>query len=129
MGTSEAAIVPLPSCPFWLSPQHLTPPALVKAQLWLLPSASATTPSVNPDTGVGSRARSVVPLPSRPFALLPQHHAPPWLSVAHVCAAASGLQTTSPGTGTFPPNAHEEPPPPAMAVTLEGGPRTSTALS
>ena len=56
-----------------LSPQHLTPPALVSAQVWWSPAAIAVTPLVRPVTATGAWRSVVVPSPSWPLPLLPQH--------------------------------------------------------
>src|SRR5512133_2083298 len=43
-GTARFAFVPSPSCPYRLSPQHSTAPALVSPQAWAPPAAIAATP-------------------------------------------------------------------------------------
>ena len=48
-----SVVVPSPSWPKSLSPQHLTPPALVSAQVWPSPAAIAVTPLVRPVTSTG----------------------------------------------------------------------------
>ena len=48
-GIDELTVVPFPSCPELLLPQHLTAPD-TRAQLSPLPAESAVTPEVNPDT-------------------------------------------------------------------------------
>src|SRR5437867_2813251 len=76
--------VPSPSSPYVLSPQHLTPPALVSAQVWNSPAATALTPLARPKTSTGVWRSVVVPSPSMPNPLSPQHLAAPALVVAHV---------------------------------------------
>jgi hypothetical protein len=70
---STLAVVPLPSWPWELSPQHLTDPFANRTQEWLLPlTTSATAPNPGTVTGVDgkklldNKGSSVhtVPLPS-----------------------------------------------------------------
>ena len=49
-----------------LYPQHLTPPAAVRAQVWSYPAAMAVTPLDSPVTSTGVRRSVVVPSPSWP---------------------------------------------------------------
>src|SRR5438034_11777678 len=77
-----------------LSPQHLTRPAAVSAQLWLQPPASVTTPDVRPETLTGVLAFVVVPLPSSPYVLAPQHIAAPALVTAHICPLPAAIAVT-----------------------------------
>ena len=76
-------VVPLPSRPLPLLPQHCTPPLASTAQLWLLP-ADTLCAVVMPETGTGVLLLVVVPLPSCPLPLLPQHWTPPLESTAQV---------------------------------------------
>jgi hypothetical protein len=46
IGVNASSVVPLPSSPSPLSPQHFTPPAAVSAQVKLPPAATAVTPRV-----------------------------------------------------------------------------------
>src|SRR5512146_536385 len=39
-GASRSTVSPTPSCPDPLFPQHITPPAVVRTQAWLAPSAT-----------------------------------------------------------------------------------------
>src|SRR5438128_11384755 len=66
---------PLPSSPSKLLPQHLTPPSVVSAQTWPLPAAISATPPCKPITSTGERRVVVVPSPSCPASLEPQHFA------------------------------------------------------
>jgi len=61
-----AVVVPLPSRPEPLWPQHLTPPPLVSAQVWKLPAVIALTPLARPETSTGMVLLVVVPFPSWP---------------------------------------------------------------
>jgi hypothetical protein len=53
LGSGWNALVATPSWPLLSSPQHLTPPATVRAQVWLSPIAMAATPLVKPVTSSG----------------------------------------------------------------------------
>jgi hypothetical protein len=59
-------MVPLPSRPALLSPQHFTPPVLVRAQVCLAPAAIDITPLKSPFTGTGLFHEVVLPMPSWP---------------------------------------------------------------
>ena len=84
-GTKLLVVLPLPSCPKPLSPQHLTAPALVRAQVLALPALMAATPLASPVTSTGTSLRlMVLPLPSCPWSPLPQHLRVPVLVRAHV---------------------------------------------
>src|SRR3990172_3731563 len=85
-GAALSEVVPSPSSPWPLLPQHLTPPALVRAQVWAPPAAMVATPLARPETSPGvvlheyTRLFTVhvcgpelVPLPSWPKPLPPQH--------------------------------------------------------
>src|SRR2546428_5554873 len=84
-GVERSLVVPSPSSPSMLSPQHLTPPALVSAQVWKTPAAIAATPPPRPETSTGAWRSVVVPSPSWPERLKPQHLTPPALVSAHEC--------------------------------------------
>ena len=75
-GTLDWVVVPLPSWPLRLLPQHLMPPVVVRAQVWLSPATIAATPLVRPETLTGVSELLVVPLPSCPVALSPQQRTP-----------------------------------------------------
>src|SRR5690606_33047667 len=49
-----------PSCPLPLLPQHCTPPASVRAQLWLPPAPTCATPP-RPATGTGGKRSVLLP--------------------------------------------------------------------
>jgi hypothetical protein len=68
-------VLPLPSWPSQLSPQHITAPLLVSAQAWLPPAAIAVTPLAMPATSIGAL----------PPSLTPQHLTAPLLVRAQVC--------------------------------------------
>jgi hypothetical protein len=68
----------------WFEPQHLTPPLVVTAHVMKLAVLSDLMPLVKPDTLVGLNLFVVVPSPSCPLWLLPQHFTPPAVVNAHV---------------------------------------------
>ena len=82
-GVVEVMVVPLPSCPNWLSPQHRTVPSPSTAHVWAPPPLTAAT-SVMPPTGTGVDERVKVPLPSCPWLFRPQHRSVPFPSSAQV---------------------------------------------
>ncbi len=62
-------------------PQHFTAPPPVSAQVCQAPAEIAVTPAVNPTTSTAVSAVVVVPFPSSPDELAPQHFtAPPPVS-------------------------------------------------
>src|SRR5450759_2132408 len=90
-GTLELVVVPLPSSPESLVPQHQTAPAVVTAQEWapVLPPIvlfkeveTAATPELSPETPTGTLELVVVPLPSSPYWLSPQHLTAPLVVTA-----------------------------------------------
>src|SRR5207244_1683517 len=84
-------VVPSPSWPEPLSPQHLTPPALVSAQVWPPPAEIAATPLASPEAATGAWRWIVVPSPSWPTPLPPQHLTPPPLVSAQVCSSPAAI--------------------------------------
>jgi hypothetical protein len=70
-------IVPSPSCPEVLKPQHLTPELLMRTQLWLPPTVNAVAELSRLTTSSGVNELAPSPLPSAPPAPHPQHFAPP----------------------------------------------------
>src|SRR3972149_744339 len=85
-GTPVLVVVPFPSSPSEFQPQHLTPPPIVSAHVCQLPAVIALTPLARPETSTGTLLSVVVPLPSWPKPLKPQHLTPPPLVSAQVCA-------------------------------------------
>jgi hypothetical protein len=63
-GVSRSVVVPSPSCPKALAPQHTIPPPLVTAQVWNTPVATAVTPLDRPLNATGVNRFAVVPSPS-----------------------------------------------------------------
>src|SRR5262245_57131289 len=76
-GAEGWAVLPSPSWPSSLAPQHLTPPAVVSAHVWARPAAIAIAVVPRPPTSTGTGLSVVPPLPSWPVPLLPQHFTPP----------------------------------------------------
>ena len=108
-GTELSRFVPLPSCPYRLSPQQDMVPSWWSAQEcpWLaLPSLSMAmaVASVMPETCTGTQLFRFVPLPSCPYRLSPQQDmVPSWWSAQEKkpvvsMAVASSMPVT--GTGT-----------------------------
>src|SRR5262249_11393703 len=84
-GVSLAVFVPMPSCPYLLSPQHWTVPAFVNAHVCTPRAEPFATPELRPDTSRGMDVLAIVPSPSCPKSLYPQHSTPPaWSSPAFV---------------------------------------------
>ena len=52
-GINRLLVEPLPSWPFVLSPQHLTPPALVRVQVWYSPAATWVISPSGVNVGMG----------------------------------------------------------------------------
>ena len=77
IGVACPVVVPSPNWPTMLSPQHLSPPPFVTAQVWDPPAATTFTPLPSPLTSTGVVCLSVVPFPNWPEPLFPQHLSPP----------------------------------------------------
>lgn len=69
-----------------LVPQHFTPPAWVRAQVWYVPDVRARTPDPRPTTPTGLLLDFLDPLPSCPYSFDPQHLTPPVLVMAQKCS-------------------------------------------
>jgi hypothetical protein len=78
-------VVPFPSSPRRLSPQHWTPLESVMAHVWVYPVAMARTPVPRPSTPTGVELCRDWALPSIP--LPPQHLAAAAVESAQVCQA------------------------------------------
>ena len=105
-GTLLSVVVPSPSWPYSLKPQHWTPPSVVSAQVWYAPAAIASTSLEAPVTATGTLLSVVVPSPSWPFSLKPQHWTPPPVVSAQVwnppaAMAATPLARPLTATGTL----------------------------
>src|ERR1700694_5798718 len=102
-GVELSVVVPFPSWPKPLYPQHLIPPPMVSPQLWLLPAEMAATPLVRPVTSPGSGLFAIVAFPSWPEPLEPQHLTPPPVVRAQVWptpAETEGTALVTPDTST-----------------------------
>jgi hypothetical protein len=91
---------PVPSLLKLFAPQQRAVPSNRTAHVWSTPAAIATTPrSVEPlglTTGTGvNRGVVVVPSPSRPRSLEPQHTMEPVARRAHECSAPAATATAS----------------------------------
>src|SRR5258708_29388613 len=91
---------PLPSAPLAWLPQQYAAPSSVSAQV-LEVSAAAMAPNDSPPiTATGVSASFLVPSPSAPSGLPPQHHAAPsrvsaqvWSPLVLICAKTRALDT------------------------------------
>jgi hypothetical protein len=81
---------PLPSWPYWLSPQHSTFPVARAAHVWFAPAATEIALAI-PLTSTGVALSFVDPLPSCPAAFKPQHSIVPALNRAHVCSPPAAI--------------------------------------
>src|SRR3954469_19322780 len=82
-GAGLLPLLPSPSWPLPLLPQHFTEPSPSSAHVWKPPAARPIAP-VMPTTVTGMLELVVVPSPSWPLPFEPQHEmTPPWRS-AHV---------------------------------------------
>src|SRR4051812_17517062 len=84
-----------PNCPFMFSPQHLTAPPSVNAQVWSKPAETALTPLVRPITSTGVDLLLKDPSPSWPLRLSPQHLIPPAVVSAQAWYAPVEMDETS----------------------------------
>jgi hypothetical protein len=89
-GVGEGMVVPLPNSPLPLPPQHQTEWSDSSAHEWDWPAATAVAP-LRPETATGvsqqlhavpASCPVVVPIPSCPWALPPQHNTVPLDSTA-----------------------------------------------
>ena len=92
-GPLLSVVVPFPSSPEPLAPQHLTPPG-VSAQLCPKPAEIARIPSPSPLTSTGTGLSVVVPFPSSVPLFQPQHLTPPASVSAQVCAKPEEMALT-----------------------------------
>jgi hypothetical protein len=76
-GVVALFVLPVPSWPKMFHPQHFAPPAVICAQLWYLPPVTELAPDVRPTTSTGKKRSAVVPSPTWPKSLRPQHFTPP----------------------------------------------------
>src|SRR3954466_16403595 len=88
--------VPLPSSPLSFVPQHLTLPALRSPPPWKSPAPTPAHPPRRPARSTGVDLSVVVPSPSSPSVLEPQHFTAPLTMSAHVCTSSIALAATPP---------------------------------
>src|SRR5436190_1068623 len=69
--------VPFPSWPLELDPQHFALPAVVSAHVWYVLAEIWAIPEERPETSTGVGLSTMVPSPSWPNPLSPQHFTPP----------------------------------------------------
>src|SRR5450432_2732622 len=81
--TGAALAVP-PTSPLWLSPQHITVPPEMTAQVWMLPAATDMAAAESPETATGTGELVVFPVPSSPSRLPPQQAIVPSVLIAQV---------------------------------------------
>src|SRR5438105_468284 len=100
-GVDALVVVPLPSWPYPLNPQHRAVPFATNAHEWKPPALIAVV-VVKPCTATGVDALIVVPLPNCPEPLAPQHLAVPsasnaqeWLPPAAIATALVRPVTTA----------------------------------
>lgn len=72
-GARRIVVVPSPTCPCPLSPQHATPASRVSTHVSPNPALIDVFPPGSPRTWTGRLLCVVVPFPSRPSQLAPQH--------------------------------------------------------
>jgi len=99
-GWGLAMLVPSPSCPYTLSPQHFTSLLVVIAQVCHDPAATAAIPEDKPITCVGWVRKVVVPSPSCWELLRPQQYTAPESRTAQVCLAPALIPTAADGNPT-----------------------------
>src|SRR5262245_29583914 len=84
----SSLLVPSPSCPYMLSPQHSRPVPETTAHTDRPLAPSAVTP-LRPDTATGVSDWLKSPVPSCPMPLCPQQRTSPFVSNAQELASAS----------------------------------------
>src|SRR5215210_6144624 len=90
-GWRRSDVVPSPSCPAELSPQHIALRLSTRPQVKFHPT-SRLRKRRPPITGAGDDRSDDPPSPSCPCASEPQHHAAPSVSTAQVCAAPAATE-------------------------------------
>jgi hypothetical protein len=86
---------PIPSCPAALSPQHLAVPPGIKAQVPKLAEANTAVAPARPTAGLaGVNEDMMLPVPSSPKLLLPQHRIVPSEMRAQLCNPPAAIAAT-----------------------------------
>ena len=91
LGVDVGSAGALPSCPDWLSPQHHRVRSLRMPQLWFSPAATDDQFQVVAPARTGTLLSAVVPLPSCPYELPPQHHREPSAWTAQLCVVPTRM--------------------------------------
>src|SRR5438067_560565 len=91
-GVDELVVVPSPSSPWLLTPQHFAAPLANSAHEWMMPAETAAAFDT-PATGTGVDELVVVPFPNCPKLLSPQHFAVPFANNAHEWPAPAVIAT------------------------------------
>ena len=97
-----AVVVPLPSLPETLDPQHNRPRDDEMAHEWLYAAEIARMSLPSSYTRIGTVLLVDVPLPSLPEPFAPQHNASPAVVTAQLCSHPADTDATpdeSPATG------------------------------
>src|SRR5262245_96509 len=96
-GVVLATVVPSPSWPHWLLPQHQRVPSIFRAQLRRVPSEISATalPSALAPACTGVVFEVKVPSPSWPESFAPQHHRVPSVLRAQLCPSPSARSTAA----------------------------------
>ena len=85
VGIFRSIIVPSPTYPNMLLPQHFTAPSIMRAQD-VSPTSDISTTLFKLNTSVGVSVEGAIPIPNWPNRLLPQHLTLPLLSKAQACS-------------------------------------------
>src|ERR1019366_1823895 len=104
-GTALPVVVPSPNWPLELDPQHHRVPAVLTAQVWAQRTLTEAQSLAWVLSCTGTALPVVVPSPSWPELLDPQHHRVPAVLIAQVCrkralTAAQSLAWVLSCTGT-----------------------------
>ena len=83
-GSDRSDIVPSPTCPYVLSPQHFRSPLVSNAHVFRIPVVRASTVDGKFCTVTGTDESLLLPVPSWPPKFQPQHCTAPETSSAHV---------------------------------------------
>src|SRR5262245_55934360 len=89
-----SVLVPSPSCPDTLLPQHHKVPSDLRAHVNCAPVAISATSEPSAITCTGDGAVVVVPSPTAPALLPPQHQSVPSVLRAHVCPGPADTSAT-----------------------------------
>ncbi len=93
-GASRVKVLPSPSKPAMLLPQHRTYPAKLSAQLLLVPAEMEAAHAIEPPALTGTRKSEVEPFPSWPHSFEPHPTTIPPSFTASVCCAPAAIPVT-----------------------------------